>query len=272
MSRYFPMAPDSASRRRHEPLIKPNMARGNQGLRPDVERNGRGASKQRRLLSNAQVPAWHAESFILTGYRPATHSVKFCLESLAYLHNETANIYTHLIPALVSAVLATRVSWYFRTAFPTATRSDRLVFEIYLATSVLCFAVSSLYHTLRCHSRYYNDLWLRIDYVAILFQILGSFVSGIYIGFYCEPQLQKLYWVMVVPPPPGILCVHVHKQPNLVSVTDRNTGFCDGFRRDKPPAAGSQIPPSPDLQLCGDRLFGLCSHPPRRHHVPIPPT
>ncbi len=151
----------------------------------------------RQLLSNSQIPLWYTDSFILTGYRPVTHSVKFCFNSLTYLHNETVNIYSHLIPAFCAVILASLVSSYFRATFPKATRSDRLAFEVYLATSVVCFTVSSLYHTLLCHSRYYRDLWVRLDYVAIVFQILGSFVSGIYIGFYCEPHLQKLYWSMV---------------------------------------------------------------------------
>ncbi|KAK3991509.1 mPR-like GPCR protein [Cladorrhinum sp. PSN332] len=116
----------------------------------------------RRLLLNTHVSTWYTDSFILTGFRPVTHSVKFCFESLAYLHNETVNIYSHLIPASGAVVLAALVAWYFRVTFPKATRSDRLIFEIYLATS-----------------------------------ILGSFISGIYIGFYCEPRLQVLYWSMI---------------------------------------------------------------------------
>ncbi|KAJ4303846.1 hypothetical protein N0V88_001443 [Collariella sp. IMI 366227] len=150
-----------------------------------------------RLLLNTEVPAWYSDSLILTGYRPVTYSVRFCFSSLTYLHNETVNIYSHLVSALISVILAAMASRYFSATFPTATRTDRLVYEIYLATSVACFAISSLYHTLLCHSRYYRDLWVRIDYVAILFQIFGSFISGIYIGFYCEPHLQKLYWSMI---------------------------------------------------------------------------
>lgn len=170
------------------------------GLVPPA-REGRPAApavpQSQRLLSNSQVPLWYTDSFILTGYRPVTHSVKFCFNSLTYLHNETVNIYSHLIPAFCAVVLAGLVSGCFRATFPKATRGDRLAIEVYLATSVVCFAVSSLYHTLLCHSRYCRDLWVRFDYVAIVFQILGSFIPGIYIGFYCEPHLQKLYWSMV---------------------------------------------------------------------------
>lgn len=38
---------------------------------------------------------------------------------------------------------------------------------------------------------------VRIDYLAILVQVLGSFVSGIYLGYYCEARLQTVYWSMI---------------------------------------------------------------------------
>ncbi|KAK4113184.1 HlyIII-domain-containing protein [Canariomyces notabilis] len=155
------------------------------------------ASSDKRLLSNKEVPAWYSEPLIYTGYRPINYSVEFCFRSLAYLHNETVNIFSHLIPALVALILVGIIPWYFNNHFPEASWQDRIVFQLYLATSVICFTISALYHTLLCHSERYRDLWVRYDYTAILFQILGSFISGIYIGFYCEPTLQRLYWSMI---------------------------------------------------------------------------
>src|SRR5437588_9882969 len=40
-------------------------------------------------------------------------------------------------------------------------------------------------------------LWLQLDFVGVVILTLGGFVSGIYVGFYCDPALQKLYWSMV---------------------------------------------------------------------------
>lgn len=52
-----------------------------------------------RLLDYHSVPLWYREhDYIRTGYRPVTASVQQCLISLGYLHNETLNIYTHLVP------------------------------------------------------------------------------------------------------------------------------------------------------------------------------
>ncbi|KAF2179929.1 HlyIII-domain-containing protein [Zopfia rhizophila CBS 207.26] len=151
-----------------------------------------------RLLDSDQVPSWYAHNdYIRTGYRPVTKSIQLCLQSLAYLHNETVNIYSHLIPAAMAFLGNYFLARYFSWHFPRASWADQLVFHVYLTTSVICFGISSTYHTLLCHSAYYSDLWGRLDYVAIVFQILGSFISGIYIGFYCEPNLQKIYWSMI---------------------------------------------------------------------------
>lgn len=151
-----------------------------------------------RLLSCDKIPSWYAHNpYIRTSYRPVTPSAFRCLSSLLYLHNETVNIYTHLIPATIALLGNVLLYIYFSASFPEATWADQLVFHIYLTTSVICFGISSAYHTFLCHSAHFTDLWGRLDYIAIVLQILGSFVSGIYIGFYCKPELQKLYWTMV---------------------------------------------------------------------------
>lgn len=150
------------------------------------------------LLTRKEVPAWYTQNnLVKVGYRPVTGSVAACVSSLGYVHNETVNIYSHLIPAVLALAANTRLHVYFSEAFPHAAFADRLIFHIYLATSSVCFSVSSLYHILLCHSESYSRFWVRIDYATIILQILGSFISGIYLGFYCEPGLQKVYWTMV---------------------------------------------------------------------------
>ncbi|KAJ5193100.1 hypothetical protein N7449_009242 [Penicillium cf. viridicatum] len=150
-----------------------------------------------RLLNCDKVPSWYGNNpHIRTRYRPVTPSTFQCFRSLLYLHNETVNVHSHLVPAII-ALLGNSVLHIFSTSFPDITWADQLIFHIYLTTSVICFGTSSAYHTFLCHSAHRTDLWGRLDYGATVLQILGSFVSGIYIGFYCEPHLQKIYWSMV---------------------------------------------------------------------------
>ena len=177
--------------------LSPARDNGEQGSahkRPAVKQ----PKTKHQLLAASEVPSWCAHNpFLRTGYRPVTGSVALCVESLRYVHNETVNIYSHLVPAAIAVASNGLLHLYFRARYPNAPGMDQLVFHIYLCTSVLCFGISSIYHTLLCHSEPYADLWGRLDYVTIVFQTLGSFISGIYIGFYCEPGLQKLYWTMV---------------------------------------------------------------------------
>ncbi|KLU90902.1 hypothetical protein MAPG_09427 [Magnaporthiopsis poae ATCC 64411] len=152
------------------------------------------------LLTNSQVPAWYSQPLIRTGYRPVTNSWAACLRTLvdAGLHNETVNIYSHLIPAAICAVLLlVGGGGLVQLLPPSSTPADRLVLAAYLCTSLLCFTASAAYHTFMCHSERGAALWVRVDYAAILLQILGSVASGLYFSFYCEPALQRLYWSMI---------------------------------------------------------------------------
>ncbi|KAH7375057.1 hemolysin-III related-domain-containing protein [Plectosphaerella cucumerina] len=165
---------------------------------PYTEKEKAAGPSSSGLRTIAEVPAWYAANqHILTGYRPLTPSVRFCLASLGSLHNETINIYSHLIPGALALVGNAAILAYFRTHFPGALLADQLVFHIFLTGSVTCFGVSAAYHALLCHSKKYHDLWLRLDYLAIIVQILGSFISGIYMGFYCEPGPRALHWGMI---------------------------------------------------------------------------
>ena len=47
-----------------------------------------------------EIPSWQQDNeYILSGYRVPTGSFTRCLQSLAYVHNETINIYSHLFGA-----------------------------------------------------------------------------------------------------------------------------------------------------------------------------
>lgn len=226
------------------------------------------------LLSRKQIPFWYIQPYIETGYRPVRYSVDFCFQSFTYLHNETANIFTHLIPALITLVMLFSIfPRYFESQFPEATRQDRLIFEIYLLTSFTCFAVSTLFHTLLCHSQHYFDLWIRFDYVAIVFQIVGSFISGIYVGFYCEPNLQAMYWSMVghktsCPPPVPGRPFYAYK----TSATDWYSICLHSICRCQPEAAEPQMALAPNKQLRGDWTFGIRPHRPCCHHLSVSPA
>ncbi|KAI1346809.1 adiponectin receptor protein [Xylaria sp. FL0043] len=177
---------------RISPASSKGQARGSSPKRP----SGQSKTKYQLLLAS-EVPSWYAHnSFLRSGYRPVNESVALCADSLRFIHNETVNIYSHLIPATIAFASNCFLHLYFRSRYPTALLVDRLAIHVYLTSSVLCFGISSIYHTLNCHSEAYSDLWARWDYAAIILQTIGSFVSGIYVTFYCHSGLQKLHWII----------------------------------------------------------------------------
>ncbi|POR38243.1 Adiponectin receptor protein [Tolypocladium paradoxum] len=150
------------------------------------------------LLPIDKVPEWYGENpYIRSGYRPVFSAVAPCFRSWTYVHNQSANIFTHLVPGVLALVANAALVRCFSAWYPAATLADRLVFHVYLTACALCFGVSATYHTLLCHSRECADLWVRIDYVSISVLILGSFVPGLYMGFYCEPLLLRGYLAMI---------------------------------------------------------------------------
>lgn len=150
------------------------------------------------LLSYDNIPLWYQNNdSIRHGYRSVMNDSKACLESLIYLHNETANIYTHLFPAFL-AILGQGILYrYLSSSYPRVTMTDYLIFALHLGCTSICLGLSAFYHTFLCHSAYFAELWSRIYYMGIVALTCGDVVSGVYVAFYCEPVLQRIYWTMV---------------------------------------------------------------------------
>ncbi|KIW85526.1 hypothetical protein Z517_00918 [Fonsecaea pedrosoi CBS 271.37] len=155
--------------------------------------------KPYRLLTFEELPEWYQDNhFTRSGYRPVANSWVTCVWSLGHLHNESVNIFTHLIPALCLVVGQVLVYRGLSCFYPEASVADHAVFGIQVGAAIVTMLLSSTYHTLLCHSKDVENLMLRVDYVGILTLILGSFFSGIYVGFYCEPLLRWVYWSMII--------------------------------------------------------------------------
>ena len=150
-----------------------------------------------RLLKWEDIPHWQQDNhYILTHYRPVSNSYLLSSKSLFYLNNESVNIHTHLFGALLFIGLAFNLRAYL-PQFAWTYTADVLAFGCFFVGAVLCLAISAIYHTISNHSPKVNRLGNQLDYVGIVALITGSFVPSVYYGFYCDPNLQKVYWAMV---------------------------------------------------------------------------
>jgi adiponectin receptor len=162
------------------------------------------AKKVEERIDNAltvlwnDLPSWLQDNhFIRTGYRPASNSFQKSFASLGYLHNESVNIYSHLLGAILFSISAVLLYIAIKPRYGTATSSDILAFGCFFTGAALCLSMSATYHTLSNHSPTINKFGNKLDYVGIVCLITGSFIPSIFYGFYCHPHLQELYWTMV---------------------------------------------------------------------------
>jgi predicted membrane channel-forming protein YqfA (hemolysin III family) len=90
----------------------------------------------RKLLDHAEVPLWQQDKYILRGYRPLSNSYLLSLRSLAYLHNQSVNIYTHLIGFLLFGITAYAFQEPLLSRYHTATYEDIIVFSAFFCGPV----------------------------------------------------------------------------------------------------------------------------------------
>ncbi|KAI9933795.1 hypothetical protein ASPWEDRAFT_105127 [Aspergillus wentii DTO 134E9] len=155
--------------------------------------------RQQHLLTIAELPSWYdANPFILSGYRPESQSWWSSLSSWRYWHNESCNIYSHLIPGLLSLLGQGSLYDYLRVRYTNLSTFDWFIIALQLLTGTICLLTSSLFHTVLNHSAPVAYQWLQFDYVGIIVLILGNFISGLHFGFYCDPGLKHFYWFLIL--------------------------------------------------------------------------
>jgi adiponectin receptor len=150
------------------------------------------------MLLFKQLPEWRQDNpYILRGYRPLTNSYWWCCRSLTYLHNQTLNIYTHLIGLVLFALLGHAFRYTLYSRYQTATHEDAFVFIIFFIGLFTCLAFSSAFHTFSSHCEDVCKHWLILDILGILCLVTASWVPGIYYGFYCQRGVALFYLTMV---------------------------------------------------------------------------
>ncbi|KAF2788318.1 HlyIII-domain-containing protein [Melanomma pulvis-pyrius CBS 109.77] len=158
-----------------------------------------------------ELPAWQKDNhYILSGYRPQSNSYVVSGKSLGYIHNETVNIYSHLIGAMLALISGITSYHVLQPRYETATKEDVLVFSCYFLGAVACLGMSATYHTIQNHSPEVSSFGNKLDYLGIVFLIWGSFIPVLYYAFQAEPQLIKTYWTMITTLAAGTSVVSVH--------------------------------------------------------------
>lgn len=157
------------------------------------------------------VPAWMRDNhYITSGYRSQSDSYRKSFASLGGIHNETANIWTHLIGAALATGSGAYLYAVLRPRFAYATGEDVMVFACFFLGAIACLSMSASFHTILNHSESVAKLGQRLDHIGIVVLIWGSFIPSIYYGFSVEPRLVRLYWAMITTIGAGTLLAVLH--------------------------------------------------------------
>ena len=117
--------------------------------------------------------------------------------SLGHIHNETVNIYTHLIGGVVAVIASAVVYQALAPRYDSANFEDVIVFACFFAGAAACLGMSATFHTISNHSRDVAKWGNQLDYLGIVLLIWGSFIPSIYYGFHQDVALIRTYWTMV---------------------------------------------------------------------------
>lgn len=146
------------------------------------------------LYDVGTIPEWlKGNPFILSYYR-AGYTTKQCLKSIFSLHNDTLNIWTHLVGFLIVGVL----SLHILLNLGLHRTRDYFVFSVFQLGSMTMLGGSSVYHTLSAHRcEQVHNLALSIDYFGITAMIVGSFYPPVFYLFSCSAVVRAAYLIAV---------------------------------------------------------------------------
>lgn len=131
----------------------------------------------------SNVPLWSTRQFILNGYRQQ-QTFFDCLVSLFHIHNETVNIWSHLIGIPIFSYFLSQID-------------NNLLLSLYVYSCLFVFSASSIFHLMTSHSLYLYELTLQFDMISIFIFIILSYILGIQNSFHCYQNIKTLYYTIL---------------------------------------------------------------------------
>lgn len=148
------------------------------------------STKQRPLLEWKQLPMWMKDNkYIHSGYRNPNENWSNVFWDLFRLHNQTGNIYSHFIGFILALLLSVSA---IRNADSLQDAWAWVPLTIGSVSVCLC---SCIYHTIASHSRTVLIRWIKMDYIGIVAQMCGGFITCISFLFKCYGPIKYCYMV-----------------------------------------------------------------------------
>jgi adiponectin receptor len=114
-----------------------------------------------RLVKITDLPPWYeVNPYVQTGYRPVMGFWP-TLRTLFQWHNETLNIYTHLLPGLYYLIM-----WFLLN--PTCSIDCRMVYSYSYFSAAMMGLCSGIGHTLYSVSPRINEIAWKLDFTGVI--------------------------------------------------------------------------------------------------------
>ncbi|OAQ86844.1 adiponectin receptor protein 1 [Purpureocillium lilacinum] len=173
------------------------------------------------LLAWKDILPWQKDNeYILTGYRQSRAFFKYTMR-------QATNIWSHLIGAL-QFLLGLLRFLHFHFSAMTSDRPlnmpDVAAVSVYYLCVVVCFALSTAFHTLSDHSAPLHRFGNQLDHLGIVLVMWGTGVSGTHFALRCAPaSLRILYFSAVTATAAG--CAVFTLQPRFRTPSFRTARF-----------------------------------------------
>lgn len=149
----------------------------------------------KRLYFFDEIDAWQQDNhYIRSGYVKETNNFLECIDSLTYWHNESINVYSHLLPALS---IFWALSGYLYFLLPRYKDSPEfweiLNFYQFGLAAACCLTLSASFHCFKCHSHKVSKIGNQCDYFGIVVLITCSLNSIVIFAFHDIPKWRNFY-------------------------------------------------------------------------------
>lgn len=179
-----------------------------------------------KIVEFKDAPKWLKDNrHLISGYRKNYSSFSQTFKTIFSLHNETLNIWTHLIGCVVFIIFLENLrnqrtrfdsqnggqfghqnllkpnkffqdknqSQFFQFFNIEMTSLEVYPIVLYLSSVILTFLFSTIMHWFGCMSHEIEIILHKLDMLGIVLQISGSFCCLYYYNFYCQPLWKNLY-------------------------------------------------------------------------------
>ncbi len=147
-------------------------------------------------LKEDEIDEWCKDNkYIKDYYRKTNQNWSYYIKSLFRLHNETVNIWSHLLGfiCILSGTFYINFKYDIDKFF-----TQSLCFNIFTVCMMICYLFSSIMHLFYpknesvCHKTQF------MDYLGINFLIASTFATFVYFAFYCDVTTQIIYYVSII--------------------------------------------------------------------------